>query len=297
MSLFSLGEVLTPHLALVVTLPLIGTGRAPRPEQISAPNDPVASPWVNSRSRRIFESVVAALALVALSPLLAGCWILVRFTSAGPALFRQRRMGRNGRQFVLYKFRSMRGESGPSKTSHTVHADRRITRVGALLRRFKLDELPQFWNVLKGDMSLVGPRPKLPDHEGLHMPYRPGITGEATLAFRHEERMLLEIPVCDIDPFYQAIFKPMKAQIDIVYMRHATCRSDLKILVRTFFRCLNCAPDGRQELENLLRQYVPECQKALTRPEPIPGGQRLRQAHRFLPELVDEFVSDLDDVA
>lgn len=295
MAFSSLGEVLAPHLALVVTLPVIAIGS--RLQQATEEMPPSGSRWVESRARRVFECTVAALALLLLSPLLAVCWILVRSTSAGPALFRQQRMGREGRQFLLYKFRSMRVEKGPSGPSHTVHADHRITRVGALLRRFKLDELPQFWNVLKGDMSLVGPRPKLPDHEALHMPFRPGITGEATLAFRNEERMLLEIPPGDIDRFYQAVVMPIKARIDIVYMRRATCGSDLNILLRTFFRCLNCAPDTRQELEKLLRQYAPEFLDTLAGRRAAPGGLTIRPMHRFLPDVADEFVSDLDDAA
>ena len=244
----AVGEVLSNSLALALTLPLLDSGRDAEPDLRQSPREGAqASAWISCRGRRIFECVVAVSALILLLPLFAVCWMLVRFTSRGPVLFRQRRVGRDGREFELFKFRSMRVGCGASGPLHTVHADARLTAAGILLRRFKLDELPQFWNVLKGDMSLVGPRPKLSGHEALHMPYRPGLTGEATLAFRHEERMLREVPPHDLESFYQAVLKPIKAHIDIDYMQRATLASDLKILARTFFRSVNCIPDARRE--------------------------------------------------
>ena len=136
-----------------------------------------------------FDCAIAALALILLLPLLGLCWGLIRCTSKGPALFRQQRMGRNGRTFVLYKFRSMRLHRTDHSPSHTVHNDLRITTVGAWLRRFKLDEKPQFWNVLLGNMSVVGPRPhptplnlesmhKVDNYMLRHV-VKPGITGWA----------------------------------------------------------------------------------------------------------------------
>jgi lipopolysaccharide/colanic/teichoic acid biosynthesis glycosyltransferase len=199
-----------------------------------------ASPWALSKWRRLFDCAVAGVAILLSLPLLVAIALLVRLTSSGPVLFRQKRTGRNGTAFTLYKFRSMRTEDNPG--SHiTVRGDTRVTRIGALLRRYKLDELPQFWNVLKGDMSLVGPRPKLPRHEALLMTARPGITGPATLAFRHEEELLLEIDESDLELFYQTVIKPAKARIDFDYMRNATCRTDLRLLWTTFACCLGCS--------------------------------------------------------
>jgi lipopolysaccharide/colanic/teichoic acid biosynthesis glycosyltransferase len=196
-----------------------------------------ASPWAKSALRRAVDCGVAAAALLLLMPLLAFAAALVLLDSRGPVLFRQRRMGRNGKEFTLYKFRSMRIDDERTRCI-TVSGDARVTRAGAFLRRHKLDELPQFWNVLRGDMALVGPRPKLPHHEALHMLYRPGITGTATLAFQNEEELLSGIPKDELDAFYERFIKPAKAILDAEYMRAATFRSDVEILWRTFGACL-----------------------------------------------------------
>jgi len=196
-----------------------------------------ASPWAESALRRVVDCGVAAAALMLLMPLLVTAAALVWIDSEGPILFRQHRLGRNGREFTLYKFRSMRTEKG-RQTCITVSGDARITRAGAFLRRHKLDELPQFWNVLRGDMALVGPRPKLPHLEPLHMTCRPGITGAATLAFRDEEALLAGIPHSEVEAFYERFIKPAKAKLDMEYMQSATFRSDVDLLWRTFGACL-----------------------------------------------------------
>jgi lipopolysaccharide/colanic/teichoic acid biosynthesis glycosyltransferase len=213
--------------------------------------------WVNSRTRRCLECVLAAIVLLMLLPVMAVCAVMVGLSSPGPILFRQRRMGRNGKEFTFYKFRSMIAEISPEAPSHTVHGDRRITAVGAFLRLYKFDELPQFWNVLKGDMSFVGPRPKLPHHEALQMPFRPGITGEATLAFRNEEQMLLQVPRDEVDAFYEIFFKPVKAELDLAYMRKATPQSDLLLLWQTVVACCFPSVDPASELFEILSRYMP----------------------------------------
>ena len=210
---------------------------SPRPGARFFGRASAANPWVMSRARSCLDRIVAAVILVLLLPVMLVIMLIVRLTSRGPALFCQWRAGRQREEFVLYKFRSMRVEDaeGPGIT---VSGDDRITPAGAFLRRYKLDELPQFWNVLKGNMSLVGPRPKLPHHEGLDLPYRPGITGIATLAFRDEERILAGIPSDQLDEFYEMCIKPRKAELDLEYMRTATLATDLKLLWRTCSSCL-----------------------------------------------------------
>jgi lipopolysaccharide/colanic/teichoic acid biosynthesis glycosyltransferase len=201
-----------------------------------------------SRVRSFLDRMAAAIILLALSPVMLVIVLLVRLDSPGPALFRQRRAGRNREEFILFKFRSMRveGSDGPAIT---VSGDGRVTAVGAFLRRYKLDELPQFWNVLKGNMSLVGPRPKLPHHEGLDLPYRPGITGIATLAFREEEKILAGIPREKLEAFYESFIKPRKAQLDLEYMQSATLGSDLKLLWTTCASCI-LGPNKLSEAES-----------------------------------------------
>lgn len=212
-----------------------------------------ASSWALSGMRRVLDCVVAAVALFAFLPVMALAALLVRLGSPGTVFFRQRRMGRNGSEFTLYKFRSMDPRGGRDSCI-TVSGDSRITPVGALLRRYKLDELPQFWNVLRGDMGLVGPRPKLPHHEALHMVCRPGITGAATLAFRNEEEFLAAIPGEQLEAFYELFVKPAKAQLDLEYMRTATLTSDLKVLWRTAAACFFSDESMVQSAE-MIAQY------------------------------------------
>jgi lipopolysaccharide/colanic/teichoic acid biosynthesis glycosyltransferase len=196
------------------------------------------SPWTLSSLRRCVDFAITFCAILISLPLLFAVGLAVILTSRGPILFRQKRMGRNGVEFTLYKFRSMK-TGNQSGARITVSGDSRVTRVGSLLRRYKLDELPQFWNVLKGDMSLVGPRPKLSDHEALLLSVRPGITGPATLAFRHEEEMLRGIPEHGVEIFYEVFIKPAKAHIDFEYMCNATCMTDIKLLWATVLCCLH----------------------------------------------------------
>jgi len=221
---------------LIETSPSAFSGK-PEPEtQILSPT---ASDWSLSISKRMLDLSVALLVLAVFGiPMLviASC---VRLSSHGPAFFPQQRVGRSGRLFRIYKFRSMAISSGPAGPGLTRDGDCRITRIGRWLRKLKIDELPQFYNVLRGEMSVVGPRPKLPQYAGIaNMPYRPGITGAATLAFRREEELLSRIHPSQIDPFYQLHIRPLKARIDVRYMCRATFLSDMRLIGATFLACL-----------------------------------------------------------
>ena len=187
-------------------------------------------------ARRLFDIVASAAALVALSPLLAAIAVVVKASSPGPALFRQARLGKDERLFQIYKFRTMvaGAESG---SPITVNGDRRITRVGRVLRRFDLDELPTLFNVLRGDMTIVGPRPELP----VYLPnysreqrrvfsVRPGLTDPATLAFRDESRQLNGASVEEV---YIHEILPQKLALNLAYLKARSVRSDAAIMLRT----------------------------------------------------------------
>lgn len=187
--------------------------------------------------KRSVDFILAGLLLVIALPLLAVAAIIIKWDSEGPVIFRQVRMGRRFQSFYLLKLRTMRPSlDGPD---YTLGADARITGPGRWLRRFKLDELPQLWNVLRGDMSLVGPRPRLPQHVvTVNMPYRPGLTGAATLAFRREEEMLSHLDPSQLDSFYRQHVTPLKTRLDTRYMCRATFWSDLRLLAATFLVCI-----------------------------------------------------------
>jgi len=190
------------------------------------------------RAKRTFDVIVSGVAIIALSPLLLVIALLVRFTSRGPVLYRATRSGRNGALFKLYKFRSMVANADKLGPGITAAGDRRITRVGRILRRTKLDELPQLFNVLRGDMSIVGPRPEDPRYVALYtaeqrrvLQFRPGITSLASIRYRNEAEAL---KTQDWETVYIQQVMPEKLAIDLEYASRATLRLDLLIIARTF---------------------------------------------------------------
>ena len=202
--------------------------------------NPPASAWSLSRTRRLLDMSIALLALLTFAVPMLIIVVSVRLTSKGNALFSQERVGVGGRLFRIYKFRSMEESCG--KTSGpglTREGDLRVTPIGRLLRKLKLDELPQFYNILRGDMSLIGPRPKLPQYAAMmSMPYMPGISGAATIAFRHGEEILRNIEAHKLDQFYAEHIKPVKAHLDACYMCKASLSSDMRMLTKTFLSCV-----------------------------------------------------------
>ena len=194
------------------------------------------SGWCVSDWKRVFDLVCVTPALILASPFLALVAVAVRLTSPGPIIFRQQRAGQHRKLFTIYKFRTMVENSEAIGPGHTAKDDPRITRFGTFLRRFKLDELPQLYNVLRGDMSLVGPRPKLPHHDHTFMACRPGVTGAATLAFSDEQHILCSVPADELEAFYQEHVIPRKIQLDVEYMSAASLGSDVKMLIWTVLR-------------------------------------------------------------
>lgn len=194
------------------------------------------SPWARSGAKRLFDCACILPLAPVLIPLFLLIGLAVRLTSSGPVLFLQKRMGRYGRVFTIIKFRTLTHCSRSTHQAVTTAANQRFTPIGRFLRRWKLDELPQLWNVLTGDMSLVGARPKLPIHQLGELESRPGITGAATIAFAREETVLAQLPVSDLNGYYTDVILPIKHAIDQEYTTRATFRSDFRLLVNTVLR-------------------------------------------------------------
>ena len=198
------------------------------------------SPWCFCRAKRALDVLCSITLILATLPLMAIVAMLIKSTSPGPALFRQRRLGKNGGRFQLLKFRTMHHGRRALGLGLTRHGDPRVTRVGRLLRKWKLDELPQLFNVLCGEMSLVGPRPDLPKYfQGLRAEQRlvltlsPGITGAASLRFRNEEMLLAEVTPEQLESFYVNTLLPQKIELELEYARGASMFSDATMLLRT----------------------------------------------------------------
>lgn len=201
--------------------------------ELPEPQAQEGNPWPDSAGKRVFDLSVAGLGLTLLSPLFLAAAIAVKLSSSGSILFRQVRAGKGGRPFVILKFRTMRVSNAPGGPTVTTVGDDRLTAVGRLFRRLKLDELPQLINVIRGDMSLVGARPKVLHHQIRVLRYRPGITGAASLAFRKEEELLHGIPEHALDEYQVHVLMPLKQELDDQYMQHATFLSDLSVLFKT----------------------------------------------------------------
>jgi len=188
-------------------------------------------------AKRALDLPISGLGFVLLSPLLLLLALWVKLDSAGPVLYQGQRVGQDGRPFLIYKFRTMVEGAERRGPAVTYRDDPRITRVGRFLRRTKLDELPQLLNVVKGEMSLVGPRPEDPSYVALYTPeqrqvlsVKPGITGPTQLEYRDEASMLHGESV---DKEYVSRIMPEKLKLDLEYVRGRSLALDLKILWRT----------------------------------------------------------------
>jgi len=203
--------------------------------------NPVLSSRLRQGFYRLFDVTCAAVGLLFLLPVLAALAVLILRDDGSPVLFSQTRVGRNGKPFRIWKFRTMR--AGNHGYIITAAGEARITRVGSKLRRLKLDELPQLFNVLKGDMSLVGPRPEVPEYVELETPIwqavlqaRPGVTDLASLLYRDEEKLLSTSG--DPNVLYRARVLPAKLTLNLEYLRSRSFPRDLRLIILTIRYCL-----------------------------------------------------------
>jgi lipopolysaccharide/colanic/teichoic acid biosynthesis glycosyltransferase len=213
--------------------------------------------------KRAFDISCATILLLISVPVLLAAALLIKFDSEGPVIFRQDRMGRGFQRFRLLKLRTMNLHGIGS--AYTLGADPRITRIGRWLRRFKIDELPQLWNVLRGEMSIVGPRPVIPElalefkraYEKL-LSVRPGLTDPASLKYCNETEILESVP--DANRYFKTVITPDKLRISLAYLLRANLWSDLALIVRTALAIVSPA---------LRRRYA----------QPVPvGGDALPRA-------------------
>jgi lipopolysaccharide/colanic/teichoic acid biosynthesis glycosyltransferase len=220
----------------------------------------VPVPTTRSGIPRSVEVGLSVLGLIVTFPLLAAAMTAVILSSPGGAIFRQARVGRRGRIFVMYKLRTMRkGAAGPGVTAS---GDPRITKIGRFLRRTKIDELPELWNVIRGDMSLVGPRPEVPEYVRRDQPIwqtilqaRPGITDPVTLRLRDEDRVLAA-GGGDIETYYRARLQPTKLEGYRDYLGRRTAWTDLLVLCQTALAVL--VPSARPSRTLRARGLKPE---------------------------------------
>lgn len=210
-------------------------------------------------ARRCLDIIVASTAILAtgIFMLIAATAILIE--SGRPILFRQRRIGRDGRAFTMLKFRKFGPDAGTSGCALTVSGDSRMTRVGRFLMKTKMDELPQLWNVLKGDMSIVGPRPESFAFADCFtggfervLDYKPGLLGPCQVAFRNEGDLY---PLGrDPEEFYREVIFPAKARMDLDYYRNRTLLSDIGWIIGGAMAVLGLVRNSPPDLKSLLKQ-------------------------------------------
>ena len=212
---------------------------------------------------RILEIALAGAGLMVLSPLMFLVALAVGLSSPGPILFRQERLGLGGESFTLMKFRTMSVQSeGPEVTAR---GDSRVTCMGKFLRKIKLDELPELWNVLRGDMSFVGPRPEVPGFVDLNAPrwqevlhVRPGITDPVTLRLRNEEE-LLAAAAGEPERFYLEVLQPYKLRGYVKYLERRSARSDFHVIIATLLALVTQPRAEPPSLAEIQEQRSKEC--------------------------------------
>jgi lipopolysaccharide/colanic/teichoic acid biosynthesis glycosyltransferase len=207
----------------------------------------LATPAVHGTLRRVFDVTLSAISLISLAPVMLVIAVMIVIEDGGPVFFQQTRLGFDGRPFGMYKFRKFRSDCGTSGVPLTVEGDSRMTRIGRFLAATKLDELPQLWNILKGDMAIVGPRPESMafadcfqnGYEEI-LQHKPGLVGPSQVAFRHEAKLY----PANEDPcvFYRRVLFPAKAMLDLAYFKRRTIGSDLSLMVQSALTIFNIQP-------------------------------------------------------
>lgn len=197
----------------------------------------------NKAIKRIFDFICSTLGIIILSPVLIIISIMIKKGSDGPVFFKQIRVGENGEDFEILKFRTMVVDAEKLGKQITVGNDNRITKIGSFLRKYKLDELPQLINVFKGDMSLVGPRPEVPRYVKLYnaeqrkvLEVKPGITDLASIRYKDENALLgkAENP----EEFYINTIMPDKLELNLEYIKKSNVFFDIYIIVKTILKCI-----------------------------------------------------------
>ena len=193
---------------------------------------------VNLLIKRLFDMVASFLGVVILSPIFIIVSICIKIDSKGPVFFKQKRVGKDGQPFMIYKFRTMVTDAEKLGKQITVGDDNRITKVGKFIRKCKLDEIPQLINVLKGEMSLVGPRPEVPRYAELYDDYqaqvllvRPGITDYASIEYRNENEILGKS--ANPEEIYITEIMPTKIDLNMKYLKNISLTEDFKLIIKT----------------------------------------------------------------
>ncbi|ASW43547.1 sugar transferase [Clostridium isatidis] len=193
--------------------------------------------------KRIFDFVVSLIGIIIISPILIIVAICIKADSKGNILFLQKRIGKDGKPFNIYKFRTMVSNAEKLGAQITVGKDSRITRVGAFLRKYKIDELPQLFNVLKGDMSLVGPRPEVPKYVELYteeekkvLEVRPGITDLASIRYSDENDILGKVE--NPEEYYINVIMKDKLKLNLEYIEKSNIFFDIYLIIKTILKCI-----------------------------------------------------------
>lgn len=209
--------------------------------------------------RRIVDVVASSAGLVLLAPLFAAVAVSIKVSGPGPVFFRQERVGRHGKRFRIYKFRTMVDNAVLFGRDITVGGDTRVTKIGRLLRRFKIDELPQLINVVRGEMTLVGPRPELPQYVAKFcdayepiLELRPGITHRASILYRDEEEILAGVP--DPERFYVEEIMPYKLRLYARDLDRDGFRQDVMTILQTLACVTRVSTENRNRRPVRLRR-------------------------------------------